>query len=83
MVSYTFQKLVGWKFRTQKILFLAWEDPENEDAIPDFIEDDVDSKAEMFQRLIDQVLLLNTKVDEMKAERNNGAVSALGRESGR
>jgi hypothetical protein len=73
MVSYTFQRIFGWKFETEKLLFLAWEDPENEDAIPDYIEDDIDSKAEMFQRLMDQVLLLTAKVDGMKVGKEGGA----------
>lgn len=60
MISYSFQKLFRVKFDTKKLLFLAWEDPENDDAIPDYIEDSIDSKQEMAERTLDKILLLTS-----------------------
>jgi hypothetical protein len=60
--------LFNVKFDPNKLLFLAWEDPENEDAIPDYFDDEIDEKNEMQERIIDQLVLLTSKLEKIKKQ---------------
>jgi hypothetical protein len=54
------------RFDTKKLLLLAWEDPENEDAIPDYVDDDIDSYTELGERTYDSVFVLSDLIEKLK-----------------
>lgn len=60
MFYFYYQKYRKSNFATNRLLFLAWEDPENEEAIPDY--DDEDSEPKMVLRTYEAIQALSFEI---------------------